>query len=146
MRVYRSIGDSELQKLMNEEIIEGKYCSFKPSENIIKTNDLKSAVCFFTERFRWKDAEHKIFLEVEIPDKELSFGIGIYYAAKNLMKTKTWSGRRGSTRYELNEAYTKEYDSSNVRAIYFGDRYANWFQEKVLEWAKKYGILVLENF
>lgn len=150
MKLYRSIGDEEFVTLLQGRDIIGKYHSFNEREHIIKTNNAESlgnVVCFFTERIAWKDRYHKIFIEIEIPNEKLYFGTGIYYAAKSLEKTKIWSGRRGNIRYEFQEAYVEKYNSSNVRAIFVGNRYADWYIKKyVLPWAKKNGIIVLENF
>ena len=150
MKLYRSIGTKELDILMAGKEVNGQYNSFNFREHIIKTNDaerLENIVCFFTDRIRWKDAEHYVFLEAEISDKELTFGIGIYHAAKSLAKTNTWSGRWGNTRYEFQEAYINKYDESNITAIYIGDKYADWYVEKyIVPWTKKNGIILLEKF
>ncbi len=146
MKLYRSIGDEEFFSLLHGDSIEGRYCNFKKNENVLDKEDIGSVVCFFVDKIRWKDAKHTFFLEVEIPDEELIFGTGIYYAAKSLGKTKTWTGRNGHCKYEFKEAYAKKYNVSNIKAIYFGNRFANWFREETLfPWINKNNITILEQ-
>lgn len=142
MLIYRSIGERELFQLLNGNIIYGQYdCSAEKQNSSKKTN----AICCFVEKYFWKDSKHKFFVILDIPNNQIELGKGIYYASKNLSKTKIWSGRKGNTVYEIQEAYIDKYSYKNVCTIYLGNYYANWYMNKhILPKIEKYNLNVID--
>lgn len=144
MIVYRSIGESELFTLINGSTVKGQFDCYK---EVQCSSRRKNAICLFTEKIRWYDKAHCFFVVLDIPKEKLSFGKGIYYAAKTFATTKVWTGRTGSVTYELDEAYTNSYSIKNVKGIYLGNRYANWYREKVINpLLEKYHLKVLKTW
>lgn len=116
MVLYRSIGEEEFKKLIDGEEISGKFFNTHETQN---NSSLNYVCCFFKEKIRWKDDRHKFFIKTDIPaNKILGEGTGIYYASKMFAITKTWNGKRGKTRYELEEVYISSYSIHNVLKIY----------------------------
>lgn len=108
---YRSIGEKELYKLLNGETIHGQFDNSAERQN--ESNE-KDVVCFFTKPYAWHDKRHQFTIKCKLNPDKLSYGSGVYYAAKNLDKTKIWTGRRGKVEYNLDEIYAKSYDINNV--------------------------------
>lgn len=107
---------------------------------------MENVVCFFTDKYFWHDGNHKFDIEVDIDEKCLTFGEGIYFASKAFGKTKVWTGRRGKVEYMLREAYAESYDSSNIKRILDGGHFADWYmKENILQWAEKNGITILKG-
>lgn len=142
MLLYRSIGEKELFKLLDGDIIYGQYnCSKEIQNSSKKTN----AICCFVEKYFWSDSKHKFFVILDIPNNQIELGNGFYDASKNLSKTKIWSGRRGNTTYTIQEAYIDEYSYKNVRTIYLGNYFTKRrMKEYVLPKLEKYNINVID--
>ena len=139
MLLYRSIGEKELRNLFQEDSkILGQYnCKIEGQNNC----NSSATCCFFVDEILWKDANHRFMIVVDIPEDYLTFGIGTYFAAKSLAKTKIWSGRDGSEIYKLREAYINSYKISQVKEVYLFDYFANHFIESSLRpICDKYGI------
>lgn len=139
MLLYRSIGEKELRNLFQEDgKILGQYnCKIEGQNNC----NSSATCCFFVDEILWKDANHRFMIVVDIPEDYLTFGIGTYFAAKSLAKTKIWSGRDGSEIYKLREAYINSYKISQVKEVYLFDYFANHFIEGSLRpICDKYGI------
>ncbi len=112
---YRSVGISELNALLNGESIFGRYDNSSEPQN---TSDLQNVVACFEDKIRWDDKYHRFFLELCVPVTAIAgYGTGTYYASKKFAKTKIWTGRRGSVRYDLKEIYLPEYDIRDVVSI-----------------------------
>ena len=112
---YRSIGDSELDILCNNETVVGRYNNSTEKQNDSKATNV---VCFFTEPYKWEDAAHYIHIKCQFNKNDIvDFGTGIYYAGKSLGKTKVWTGRRGKTGYKIDEFYVSSYNIDNVVAV-----------------------------
>lgn len=114
MTLYRSISPTELKLLIIKDKVNGNFPCSKEEQTTCNEDNV---VCFFVDKNFWRDSWHNIFLEVDIPEEELVFGTGTYYAAKNFAETHIWTGRRGHVKYELKEAYSKTYSTSNVKKI-----------------------------
>ena len=143
MRLYRSIGEKELRKLLREIKIRGMYdCAFE-SQNKTKLNNV---ICTFTQDFRWKDKDHLFYIIMEIPnDRIIEINKSTYYVSKDAIKNRIWSGRDGQEILKIEEAYLDEYSIDDVVAIKGIKHYANWYiEENIKPVAEKYGI-VLEN-
>lgn len=141
MKLYRSIGESELMKIIHHVPVRGMYDNAFDPQN---TSDLNNILCCFVEEIRWKDNEHQFFLELDIPEDRIQFGTGTYFVPKDMGKNKIWTGRRGSTKVELKEAYLDSYtvqDIIKISGIF--DQYANWFyNENVKPLADEYHIVI----
>lgn len=132
MILYRSIGIEEFKKLINGDNIEGRYDLSKERQS---TSNLKNVICFFTDEYWWLDKSHTICIKLDIPENRLQFGIGTYYAPKILAKTRVWSGRRGTEKYNLGEAYSLKYNIQDVIAVSLGEiqnkhRIENYLRKK----------------
>ena len=143
MKLYRSIGEKELQKLLREVRVRGMYdCAFE-SQN--KT-ELNNVICTFTQDFRWKDKDHIFYIIMEIPnDRIIEINKSTYYVSKDAIKNRIWSGRDGQEILKMEEAYLDEYGIDDIVTIKGINHYANWYiEENIKPVAEKYGI-VLEN-
>ena len=143
MRLYRSIGEKELQKLLREIRVRGMFdCEFE-SQNKTKLNNV---ICTFTKDFRWKDKEHIFYIIMEIPDERIiEKNEAIYYVSKEAIKSKVWSGRDGQEIYKIEEAYLDSYDINDIVTIKGINHYASWYiNERIKPISEKYGI-DLEN-
>lgn len=143
MRLYRSIGKTELQKLLREVRVRGMYdCAFE-SQNKTKLNNV---ICTFTQDFRWKDKDHLFYIIMEIPDERIiEKNEATYYVSKDAIKNRIWSGRDGQEILKMEEAYLDEYSIDDVVAIKGIKHYANWYiEEHIKPISEKYGI-TLEN-
>ena len=128
MKLYRSIGEKEFLDLIGGKTIIGRYCCKTEPQN---TCDEENVCCFFVDELLWQDTNHKFLIVVDIPQEYLSFGIGKYYASKNLRKTKTWSGRNGGENYKIREAYVSSYSLEDVKEIFLFNHFANHFVETI---------------
>lgn len=141
MKLYRSINDKELNKLLREVKVRGMYdCQFE-SQNDSKLNNV---ICTFTEDFRWKDKNHIFYITLDIPDDRiLEINKGKYYVPQETVKSKMWTGRNGTALFEIDEAYLDEYNIADVVSIKGISHYANWYIEKNIKpVAEKYGIIL----
>lgn len=115
MIVYRNIGSSELISLFDGKTIYGKFSNSCESQN---TSNLDEVLCCFIKKIHWVDKFHKFLVAIEVPeDRILEKGIGTYFASDKFAKTGVWTGRRGSHKYKLEEAYIKSYDIKDVISI-----------------------------
>lgn len=143
MRLYRSIGEKELRKLLREIKIRGMYdCAFE-SQNKTKLNNV---ICTFTQDFRWKDKDHLFYIIMEIPnDRIIEINKSTYYVSKDTIKNRIWSGRDGQEILKMEEAYLDEYGIDDIVTIKGINYYANWYiNEYIKPISEKYGI-TLEN-
>lgn len=120
MRLYRSIGENELNTLLKKCPVVGKYHCSTERQN---TCSLQNAVCFFVDQFHWSDVNHKFVVVVDIPNTLLEFGVGTYYAPKSLKNTKVWTGKTGEYVYGIREAYIDNYSLNDVVEIYLFNYY-----------------------
>ena len=126
---YRTIGIAELKHLLDGDTINGRYSNSSEKQN---KSSLENVVCFFTTPLMWDDKDHLVMIKCKFDDKDvLEVGQGDYYAASNLRKTNIWSGKRGNTKYKIEEFYTKSYNIQNVVA--FVDKYLDVTIENKLE-------------
>lgn len=147
MKLYRSIGETELNALLNDIVITGRY---KNADEQYNTGSLNNVVCFFAEPIRWKDARHQFHISIEIDDDDkriVERGVGTYMAAKAFATTKIWTGRKGSVKYELPEAYLSEYSVKDVRIVDGLYRYAKWYIRDIINpLLEKYSNIELGQF
>lgn len=115
VKLYRSIGDSELMALLIDGHVHGRYNNSYEAQN---NSNLEKVCACFIKPYRWFDKKHKYFIEIEIERiRVLEFGKGLYYASKKFGQTKIWTGRIGKTEYWLEEAYISLYCISDVKSI-----------------------------
>lgn len=139
MKLYRSISEKELTKLLREVDVRGQYdCAFEAQTE----SNLNNVCCFFTEDFRWDDNEHIFYLEIEVPDDRiLEKSKARYWVPKNVLKTRVWTGRRGDELLEIEEAYLDSYNVADVKKIIgIHRKYAKWWYEKLVPLFEKYKI------
>ena len=142
MRLYRSINDKELNKLLREVKVRGMYdCQFE-SQNDSKLNNV---ICTFTQDFRWKDKEHTFYIVLDIPmNRILERCKAEYYLSKEAIKNRLWSGRDGQEILKMEEAYLDEYGIDDIVTIKGINHYANWYiEENIKPVAEKYGIILV---
>lgn len=142
MILYRTIGYAELQAILIDGHVHGRYNNSTEKQN---NSNLKKVCCFFNEEIHWQDGTHEYFIVVDIPeDKVVGTGVGTYYASKSFAKTKIWTGRRGSEEYKLDEVYTSGYSIENIKEIHglhkFTDTYINAEIKPLLD---PYGIKIV---
>lgn len=131
MKLYRTIGEGELFKILNNSKIEGQYNCSSEKQNDVSCDNV---VCFYLdENFKWKDSRHKFEIVINVNDFQK--GEGVYYVSDSVIKTGIWSGRRGKQTLKVKEAYIKEYNASMVCEIrlcdHFNNSYANYLKEYV---------------
>lgn len=142
---YRSIGEKELQMLLNGETIYGQFDNSAERQN---DSNEKDVVGFFAKPYAWHDKRHRFTVKCRLNPDELSYGNGVYYAAKDLDKTKIWTGRRGKVEYNLDEMYAKSYDINDVISIIAlkgnnpFDMYTDDVSQEYLDKLKELGIPV----
>lgn len=141
MRLYRSVNDKELKKLIRGVKVRGMYDCMFESQNKTKLNNV---ICTFTQDFRWKDKDHIFYIIMEIPnDRIIEINKATYYVSKDTIKNRIWSGREGAEILKLEEAYLDEYGIDDVVAIKGINRYAKWYiNEQIKPVAEKYGIIL----
>lgn len=140
MKLFRSIGTEEFLSLISNGMIHGKYNCITEQQNDC---DMKGVCCFYVDEVMWIDKKHRFLVVVDIPEEELCFGNGTYFAAKDFAKTKVWSGRNGNTKYSVREAYCDSYSLSQVKEIFLFGHYTNTFvKESIIPVCEKYGISV----
>lgn len=116
MRLYRSIGLTELNMLIKTGTVNGRYQILNERQS---SGTIIDAICTFIEPIKWHDKNHQFFVVLNVSESQIAeYGKGKYYAAKNFADTKIWTGRRGKTEYILNEAYLFNYSIQNVVKIY----------------------------
>lgn len=147
---YRSIGDEELDLLLNGETIIGRFDSSSEKQT---TSNQSNAIYFFEKPYMWSDKYHRFMVEVKIPIKDINKSVGTYFASSDLNDTKIWTGRRGKTKYELDEFSIKKYSIKDVNAFifkdsleetmnrYFNEEYANQYIKEIKESGKEIKIL-----
>ena len=110
---YRTIGKNEFYRLVdNKEVIKGNFDNSKERQN---TSNAKGVIAFYKEPYKWKDTNHNFFIKCKFNKADIiDEGTGTYYASKDFEKTKTWTGRRGKSEYNLDEFYVSEYSLDNV--------------------------------
>lgn len=128
MKLYRSIGEDELGSILKGSIVQGRYNCKTEHQN--STNE-ENTCCFFVDEVRWRDKQHQFVIVVDIPIECLSFGIGKYWASKEMKNTKTWTGRNGSELYKIREAYISSYSIVDVKEIYLFGHFAKWVVDKI---------------
>lgn len=141
MLLYRSIGQTELKKIINEIPVRGIYdCELEPQTTCDKNN----VICLFTQPFKWTDKAHTFHLTLDIPDSEITFGKAYYYMSKNAVKTKQWSGRYGEECVTFDEAYIDQYTIDNVLQIEgICAAYAKWYIDTFRHTLEKHNIRYL---
>ena len=138
MLLYRCVGLNEMNNLIGYsgecKVIMGNYNLSTEEQS---TGNMIGAISFFCEPYLWLDSRHKVVVICDIPEDRLQFGKGVYFAAKGFEKTKVWTGRRGSVRYELDEAYTASYSITDVKGMSvwngFNRDYQNRYYNRYLE-------------
>ena len=141
MKLYRSINEKELQKLLRGVSVRGMYdCAFE-SQNETKLNNV---ICTFTKDFRWKDKDHLFYIIMEIPDDHIiERNKATYYVSKDTIKNMVWSGRDGQESFEIEEAYLDNYNIDDVLLIKGMNHYAKWYiNEQIKPVTEKYGIIL----
>lgn len=140
MTGYRSIGDAELYFLVGSD---------NPVYGTRKWNKTRGSgcpvsnygtVCFFLEPYRWRDSNHLIDIEVELPD-DTPTGIATYMASANLPKTKIFTGREGKTETKIKEAYPKFYRPEDIKELHLNNRFNDDFANGIKKFCEKYGIV-----
>src|SRR5574344_654305 len=116
MKLYRSLSVNELDRLLKDGTVAGRYNLSTEKQS---TGVLPQAVCFFAEEepFWWMDSVHKVFVIIDIPESECTFGSGTYFAARDLAKSRIWSGKKGKTEYHIREAYLDHYSLKDIAAV-----------------------------
>ena len=139
MRLYRSVGDVEFNKLMQELPILGLYNNSLEPQN---TDNNDNVICCSATEFKIHDKRHKFDLILEIPeDRILNIYKGTYYVSKETLKTHVWSGRRGNSTLLIPEVVIKGYTIKDVVFVETCMRYADhWFYSNVQPILKKYHI------
>ena len=141
---YRSVGESELYALLAENPVYGK----RKWDNVEESGcDLPyGAISFFLNDLKWRDPEHLIDIEVALP-ADTQTGMATYWASQEFGKTGIWTGRRGNTKYDIEEAYVRCYRPEDIISMNLRFRYAGHFVERVLKpFCEKYNItLFWEN-
>lgn len=139
MRLYRSIGQSELETLFfQKQPVVGKYhCNVE----LRNSSNLQNAICFFLDEIRWEDRNHEFFIVLDIPHTRLEFGIGRYSAAESLKKSQIWTGKYGKYEYGLREAYTDVYSLEDIKEIYIFDHFNSDYREMIKRTCEKYDIV-----
>ena len=141
MKLYRSINEKELQKLLRGVNVRGMYdCAFE-SQNETKLNNV---ICTFTKDFRWKDKDHLFYIIMEIPDNRIiERNKATYYVSKDTIKNMVWSGRDGQESFEIEEAYLDNYSIDDVLLVKGMSHYANrYINEQIKPVTEKYGIIL----
>lgn len=114
-KLYRNIGEIELNKLLNGQTIEGGYNLSREPQS---TADYKNVICTFTEKIVWNKPNsdyHEYIITLEVPTELITKkGYGIYHASKEFENTKIWTGYRGKTKYEIPEVYLDNYNIGNL--------------------------------
>ena len=132
MLLNRSIALSELDKLLNGEVVEGRFDLSKENQS---NQNYKNVLSFFPDDYWWIDSSHRIQIKVDIDESRLLPGVGVYYAAKNFEKTHIWTGRKGKTEYQIPEYYCYKYNIHDVKYIsgltYLNRTYQHKYREKV---------------
>lgn len=113
--LYRNIGEDELRKLLEGQLIKGGYnLSREPQSSA----NYKNVICTFTEKILWKRPNsdyYQYLVTLEVPSELLTqMGYGTYYASKEFETTKIWTGHRGKTKYEIPEVYLNNYNIGNL--------------------------------
>lgn len=114
MKCFRSISKDEMAKLLLGIPVTGKWSKGHHAE-CGYSGYYGSVVCAFEDAIKWDDSDHVFFVELEIPDDRiLQKATSVWMMPKTFAKTKTYKGRSGDQRYDLNEVYFKEYDIRDV--------------------------------
>ena len=109
---YRSISFNELDKLLNNEVIEGQFDNASEIQN---DSDLSNVVGFFKDKYAWKDSSHEILIKCSFNEDEIvGYGKGKYFASNDFAKSNIWTGRRGKVEYNLDEFYVDSYNLNNL--------------------------------
>ena len=138
---YRSIGESELYALLAENPVYGKRKWDNRTESGCTLP--YGAVSFFLNDLKWRDAEHLIDIEVALPN-DMQKGMATYWAAADFAKTGIWTGRKGNTKYDIEEGYVRCYHPEDIISINLRFRYAGHFVETLIKpFCEKYGITLL---
>ena len=111
---YRSIGEAELEMLLDGDTIKGRFDSSSENQT---SSDSKNVIYFFKDPYMWKDKYHKFMIEAEFDISDTSASTGTYYASDKMRDTRIWTGRRGNTEYKLDEFTVNEYNIDNVTAF-----------------------------
>lgn len=138
MILFRSIGLDEFSRLFDEQTIHGKFDCSQEKNN---SSNCKNVICCFSKKFYWKDKRHKFLLELDIDRDEIkSYGQGTYAISEQCKKSRIWTGRTGKERICLDEVYIKHYSIQNVKKIYLGYYFANWYLETLKPQLDKFHI------
>lgn len=101
------------------------------------------ALSFFMDDFKWRDNCHIIDITVALPN-DVQKGMATYLASADFGKTGIWTGRKGNTKYEIEEGYVRCYHPEDIISINLRFRYAGYFVEKYVKpFCEKYGITLL---
>ena len=118
MKVYRSISRTEFARLMLGIPITGIWNASRFHPECSYSGYFGGVVCAFTDKIQWKDSDHSIFLELDIPETNIvQEGTGTWMMPKSFATTKVYKGRAGDEKHELGEVFFKEYDIRNISKI-----------------------------